>query len=250
MDTTVANALSAINFGEVQNSGAISVFPLVQLENTGPFYLTLSEAIRNNILIITEISEGGSVPTLMVENKGDIPVLLLDGEELSGAKQNRVLNTSVLVPPKSNIHAPVSCTEHGRWRYQSGAFSESGYRMSQKMNAKKSASVSRNLKDSMCYESDQCMVWNEIDKFSREKGVHSDTGAMKDVHDREKPVLDEYLKKFPWVPGQHGVLVIINGEIAGFDMLSRNEAYEKLHSKFIASYAIDADNSRETKRKE
>ncbi len=170
------------------------------------------------------------------------------GEELSGAKQNRVLNTSVLVPSKSKIHAPVSCTEHGRWRYQSRAFSESGYRMSRKMNAKKSESVSMNLKDSMCYESDQCMVWDEIDKFSREKGVHSNTGAMKDVHDREKPVIDKYLKSFPCVPGQHGVFVIVNGEIAGFDMLSRIEAYEKLHNKFIASYAIDADNSLETKR--
>ena len=44
--------------------------------------------------MITEVSEGGSVPELRVVNKGDARILVLDGEELRGAKQNRVLNTT------------------------------------------------------------------------------------------------------------------------------------------------------------
>jgi len=41
------------------------------------------------------------VPELLVINQGERAVLLVDGEELVGAKQNRVLNTSVLVRGKS-----------------------------------------------------------------------------------------------------------------------------------------------------
>ena len=49
------------------------------------------------IAITTAIfrSHGGSVPELKVINKAEIPILLLDGEELVGAKQNRVLNTTM-----------------------------------------------------------------------------------------------------------------------------------------------------------
>jgi transposase len=48
---------------------------------------------------VQEVSEGGSVPDLLVENSGDTRVLFLEGEELVGAKQNRILNTSVDAAP-------------------------------------------------------------------------------------------------------------------------------------------------------
>ncbi|NUQ65067.1 MAG: hypothetical protein HUU20_21595 [Pirellulales bacterium] len=40
-------------------------------------------------------------------------MLFLDGEELAGAKQNRILNASLLVGAKSNIKIPVSCAPRG-----------------------------------------------------------------------------------------------------------------------------------------
>ncbi len=54
-------------------------------------YLTLDEALAAKTATVTEVSESGSVPELYFQNEGDLPVLLLDGEELVGAKQNRVL---------------------------------------------------------------------------------------------------------------------------------------------------------------
>jgi len=46
---------------------------------------------------ITEVSAGGRVPELAFENSSDETVLLVDGDELVGAKQNRVVNLSILV---------------------------------------------------------------------------------------------------------------------------------------------------------
>jgi hypothetical protein len=54
-------------------------------------YVTLNVVLYNNFIEIKEISEGGSVPELFVENKSDVWVLLLDGEELTDAKQNCIL---------------------------------------------------------------------------------------------------------------------------------------------------------------
>ena len=40
-------------------------------------------------LEVTEVSEGGSVPNLFVKNRADRDVIIVDGEMLVGAKQNR-----------------------------------------------------------------------------------------------------------------------------------------------------------------
>ena len=75
---------------------------------------------------ISEIGEAGSVPELTLTSTADRPVLLLDGEELIGAKQNRILNTSVLVAAGATLTLPVSCVEHGRWRYARRDFAPGG----------------------------------------------------------------------------------------------------------------------------
>lgn len=54
------------------------------------------------------------MPELVVENPLAERVLLYDGEELVGAKQNRIVNVSVLVEAKSSLRIPVSCVEQGR----------------------------------------------------------------------------------------------------------------------------------------
>mgnify|MGYP001485673302 CR=1 FL=1 len=100
-------------FGDVQSHGALAVLPIMAELPTGPDYLTLSEALAAGTLVITEINEGGSVPELAVMNEGDLPVLLLDGEELAGAKQNRVVNTTILLKEHSKTVIPVSCVEQG-----------------------------------------------------------------------------------------------------------------------------------------
>jgi len=54
-------------------------------------YLTLKEALEKRLLVIKEVSVEASMPELKVINNADVQVLLLDGEELACAKQNRVL---------------------------------------------------------------------------------------------------------------------------------------------------------------
>jgi hypothetical protein len=41
-----------------------------------------------------------------------------DGEQLVGAKQNRILNMTVLVAAETEVTIPVSCVERGRWGYR------------------------------------------------------------------------------------------------------------------------------------
>src|SRR6266446_5851626 len=106
----VAQLLATILTGEPVTHGAHAVIPLLAPNLDDPDWLTLEEA--GDRARVTEVSEAGSVPFLQVANGADRPLLLLDGEELIGAKQNRILNTTVLVaahmgmPRGSGLAAP------------------------------------------------------------------------------------------------------------------------------------------------
>ena len=114
--------LPEIRVGEPIRHEALAVFPLFSPPEGDVEYLLSDEAIAAGSVTVEEVSEGGSVPNLLVTNHGDSRVLFLEGEELRGAKQNRVLNTSVLVAAHSKTTIPVSCVEQGRWRYRSRQF--------------------------------------------------------------------------------------------------------------------------------
>ena len=193
MEKLIGDYLSGLELRNIQTCKNLSVVPLFNTLNGGPLYHTLKEAMEQGTLTISEVNSGGSVPELRVMNKGDIPVLLLDGEELAGAKQNRVLNTTILIDAHSETVIPVACTEQGRWAYTSNHFADSGFVMASNVRREKVRSVAENLRTSARYDSDQREVWDNIHTMAAEAGVHSATGAMKDVFTAKESDLDDYL---------------------------------------------------------
>src|SRR5262249_23115484 len=139
------------------------------------------EALSDQTVLVEEVSQGGSVPDLLVENKGDLRILFLEGEELVGAKQNRVLNTSVLVPAHTKLPIPVSCVERKRWRYSSQYFAASGAHSPSKLRRALKSSVTESLKRSRGHTSDQGQVWQQVDALHMAHQVSSDTAAMSDA---------------------------------------------------------------------
>lgn len=87
MDKSVESYLLGMELGAGQSFENMTIFELRTSLDGGPEYITLKEALEKGAFTVTEVSEGGSVPELMVANKGDVAVLILDGEELRGAKQ-------------------------------------------------------------------------------------------------------------------------------------------------------------------
>jgi hypothetical protein len=234
------NYLLEMELGGFQSFENIAVFPLRFSGNGGPEYITLKEALERGVFVVTEVSAGGSVPELMVENKGEVAVLILDGEELAGAKQNRVLNTTILVGPKSAAKIPVTCTEQGRWSYVSNHFQESGHHMAASLRMLNIENVNLSLRSGRQFHGDQGAVWDGIDRMAQIADVHSGTGAMRDVFEAKWAVLEDYLKSFKLESGQKGAIVFIGGEVAGLDFVSREQAYGVLHAKLVKSYAMEA----------
>ena len=108
-------AVPSVRVGAPVTHDKLTVFPLYLAAAAKPNYRLSEEALADGTAVVEEVTEGGSVPNLAVDNKGETLVLFVEGQELRGAKQNRVLNSSVLIAAKTKTVLPVSCVEQGRW---------------------------------------------------------------------------------------------------------------------------------------
>jgi hypothetical protein len=240
MNKITADYLKSIELGQAQSFGNMTIFPIFTPLDNSPEYIAMQEALEKNFLTVTEVDNSGSVPELKVVNNAEIPILILDGEELIGAKQNRILNTTVLLKEKTKTIIPVSCVESGRWSYKSDKFYSEETMAAAKLRRTTSSSVFKSLLMSRKHSSDQSAVWGEVEEYSRKSDFYSPTMSMKEVTDSKKNEIDDYLKSFQILPKQKGMLVFLNGEIVGFDFISLESAYTKIHQKLIKSYAMDA----------
>jgi hypothetical protein len=239
LENAVKSRLQSVKLGEPQTYKNIAIVPLIAPADGTFQYYTLGEALAAGDLVITEITANGSVPELLVVNRGNKPVLLIDGEELTGAKQNRVLNTSILLKEASETKIPVSCTEQGRWSHTSKAFSESGNVMAYKSRSKKTRSVHSSLESCGAHMSAQGEVWEGIAELQAKACAPSPTSAMKDVFKAREDDLRECDEIFISVPNQVGLLAFIGSAPAGVDMISLTGAYTKIHQKLVRSYALE-----------
>jgi hypothetical protein len=229
-----------VSLGEAQSFANLQITPLLAPAAGTADYLTLSEAQELDLAVVTEVSESGSVPTLLLENTADQAVFLLDGEELIGAKQNRILNLTLLVPAKTSLEIPVSCVEQGRWSHRSREFASAERTFFSKGRARKAARVSENLREGGYRDSNQSEVWEDISDKMHSMDVASSTDAIADAYEHFSVSVDEYVKAFHTSETQIGACFAINGKIRGVELFDVSGTCGKLMPKLIRSYALDA----------
>ena len=236
----VKEALSGLTAGEPLVHHNLAVFPLVGGRAGRTPYDTLREALDAGTVTLAEVSEGGNVPRLALENRGERPVLVIDGEELVGAKQNRVLNLTILAPAGKSIVIPVSCVEQGRWGYRSRHFEDHGRILFSKARAAKSARVSECRMHRGESDSDQGEVWHHISAKMEAMQVNSPSSAMEDIYTRNAPRLEEYVAAIRPLEGQAGAVFAINGRIENLELFAFTDTLRRLLPKLVRGCAIDA----------
>ena len=187
----IPSFVSGLTIGPPRVFDRLTLYPLFHSQSAQLLYCTLDEAVNGGSLRISELSLEGQVPTILLRNFADEPVLILDGEELIGAKQNRVLNLTVLVPGKAELTVPVSCVEQGRWAYNTPEFRSSKRALYADLRARKVAQVSESLASSGSRSAHQTEIWQDIAEKCQRMGAIAPTGAMADLYDRFDSKLDE-----------------------------------------------------------
>ena len=236
----VIDTVKRVEFGPQTTFRNLGLLALSTAGEREADYLTLDEALARHSAHIVEINEGGHVPELKIVNEGERSVLLLDGEELLGAKQNRVLNLTILAPAHRTCVVPVSCVESGRWRHVSRDFAASPRAQFAEGRAEKMRHVTSSLRADGSRSSDQREVWSRIAEKSARLGAVSDTSAMSAMYETCHVSLEEFVAAFTPVERQVGAVFFVNGRAAGLELFDAPRTWRTLAPKLIRSYALDA----------
>jgi hypothetical protein len=133
-------------------------------------------------LIISELTASGSVGQLAALNQTSDYLLLTDADVLTGAKQNRVVNRSVLLAPMGKTVIEVSCVERLRWNYRSASFSTPGSVADPGLRGRKAGTFSRMKPEhEMDFRDTQGEVWDHVSANLACEGVHSQTESFEEL---------------------------------------------------------------------
>jgi ARG and Rhodanese-Phosphatase-superfamily-associated Protein domain len=215
MQEVIREYLEMAKVGRKQVYKNMAVYPLLSDYSLGLEYILLDEALGSGVIEVTEVNDHSAVPNLMVHNKSLKMVLILDGEELVGAKQNRIVNTTILIAVGAMVVIPVSCVEQGRWAYKTPQFYSEERIMPSRMRAMKSEQVQRPVRARGKYQAEQSAIWADISQRASRRDAMSASMAMTRIYEKDLPFLHEYLQHFSLVGYQVGAVFTINGEVVG-----------------------------------
>lgn len=215
--------------------GNLAVVAVAGAPAAGPALETLDGAMGRGKVLVRETGQGGTVNTLLLENHGERAVFIMAGEILAGAKQDRILQQDVILPTGGKpVPVAAFCVEHGRWREQSAAF----------FSEKAAAPVA--VRQAAQASKSQSVVWQEVASNNAALGVTAATGSLSDTYKRgrvvavRKAFLDALGRLPRAFPSAQGVVVLVNGRVAGADLFQDPKLFASLWGKLLDSYIAEA----------
>ena len=213
----------AIHFTSFGNAAIVQVSsePL----SSFPF-MPAGPAIRSGGLIISELMAMGSVGQLTALNQTDDYLLLTDADVLTGAKQNRVVNRSVLLAPSAKTIIEVSCVERLRWNYRSSSFSSPGSVADPNLRSRKAGTFSRmKPEDESHFRDTQGEVWDHVYASLACEGVYSQTESYEELLKHRMAKAERAFPDCNPAEGCNGLSVLIDGKVISVDLFGNEETY-------------------------
>ena len=235
----IQDTLQNLEIGKTLSHRNLEILPLCSGNGHSSPRVLLKDALESGGTVVTEVDEGGSVPDLTVENSGPDPFLILAGDELIGAKQNRIVNITIIIAAKSKIRIPVTCVEQGRWAYRSKRFS-AGRKANVSLRRAAESSIRRSVRKRGDHVSDQGQVWDEVSEMHADLAACSPTGAMGDSFDHVAEPLTEFKEHLPCPDKANGIAAFIDGALVTVELFDHPDTLRKVWESHVESYAIDA----------
>ena len=245
MQTKTNNTLNEILIENSRSHKNLTVFPLIGRNNLSNL-TTFHQAINDESLEVSEISDQGSVPSLNVHNKNLTPVFIIDGQTITGKKlkQNRIITVSTLIPETSTMKLSVLCSERGRWSRTDREFASRESSMFAKARFSKMETMSQraNWSSNESYDksADQQQTWEQINRKFSSFNDYSSSESMQDIYKNKEDILAEFEKELTMPQNAVGCIFAIGNRVLGFELFSSHQLFADLYPQLLKSYALDA----------
>jgi len=224
----------------VQTKNQLSVVEFIS-SNIDTFdYISLGKAVKENLIELKEISEGGSVNDVYVVNRSDKFVFIMDGDIIQGAKQNRIINTSILLAPMSKTQIQVSCVEQGRWQKVSNKFdAPDEFFAPSSIRSLKNIDVFDNLKKGRSHYANQSKVWSAVNDKLKDHNVSSDTSNLGDIMKEKEGEFKAIEEEFKCGENVNGLAIFKGNGFLGLDLFNSSIIYKDYFYKIVKGVAFD-----------
>ncbi len=207
--------------------------------------MSLQEALDRELAVVHETS---NVNVLAIENKSsEYELFVQSGDIVKGGKQDRMVQTDMLLPPRSGlVPLPAHCVEQGRWTGR-------GTEDAKKFLSSYQCAAGRELKYAN-YAGQQAAVWDNV-KRNQDK---LNENLKANVNDKASPTSFQLtLEQAALVAkiGQYeaalraagedrdnviGVVFAVNGHISGAEVYGSNALFRKAWPKLLNAAAVEA----------
>ena len=232
--------LKKLSLGEPQQLDPYTIYPVCVGEaGPDPSLLLTHQAIGAQVLEILEKGEG-EVQELEAFNRGDAPVVILEGDTLVGCKQNRVVARSVILGRGGKVAIPVGCMEQGRWAWKSGRFDSGKMRISPSVRKASTREILEAKKGRRARASlDQSRLWSDVQCCLDEEAVVSESSDYHAVVDERGEEARERSRTLQRHPGQVGVLVMAGGTFLGLELAGHPSTWDELAERTLPAILMD-----------
>lgn len=227
--------------------GNLTVFLLYgpDAERSRPV-LGLDEALARKSAVVHETGEVGELTVENTSEEDDL--LLLSGDIVKGGRQDRVLQATMILPPKSG-KVPVRsfCVEQSRWSKRGGEadthFAENRAQIGGK-----------ELKKAVQLAGDQGEVWRNV--AVQQAGLSRNVGTVVNAvesptslqlaleNDRVQAEVAKYrdaiLRKVGNPNGVVGFVTVVNGKVTGAEAFASHALFKKAWAKAVNAAAVEA----------
>lgn len=178
------------------------------------------------------VLETGTVGEIRIGNDSRHLVLGIDGQEVIGGWQNRILKSSILVGEKMQASVPTICVEQGRWDRSSSTFTEGRI-------------AYPTLRTVMACTGDlagntQREVWNTVKESLQVMHTFSSTSSMHELYSSVDDQVDSMASEFVTSADQTGSMVIVGGRYLCLDLFGSHDLFLEFWPLLGQSYALDA----------
>ena len=160
-----------------------------------------------------------------------INIIILNGELIIGTqiRQDRIVDSTVLIPGYATVLINTFCGEQYRW----------SHKLSNKISKTEtlyfSSGRANNAADTNTKLSKQCRIWSEISEKISDFNVKSFTNSVDQIYKKKKVNVEEIVNFFKIPSEAVGVVLGINNQLVNIDIFSNNCMLQIYLPKIIRS---------------